>query len=334
MKLLILGGTVFLGRHIVEAASNRGHDVTLFNRGQHNPGLFPDVERLTGDRDGNLSALKGRKWDAVIDTSGYVPRIVRDSAELLADAVDHYTFVSSISVYRDFSQPNVDESASVAKLADEKTEEVTGETYGALKALCENAVESAFPGRTLVIRPGLIVGPHDPTDRFTYWPSRVADGGEILAPGNPQAPVQFIDVRDLAEWTVRMVESRKTGVYNATGPDVGLTMKGFLGTCQSVSSGEASLTWVPEPFLTEEKVGYWIELPLWIPESEGMPGHSTIDCKKAFSENLTFRPLTQTVQDTLDWSQTRPESHEWKAGLDREREQAVLHKWHQQARTF
>ncbi len=209
MKLLVLGGTVFLGRHLVEAATARGHSVTLFNRGQHNPELYPEVEKLRGDRDSDLSALQGRRWDAVIDTCGYLPRAVRASAELLADAVDHYTFISSISVYADFHTPAMDESAPVGTLADETVEEVTGETYGPLKALCEQAAERALPGRVLNIRPGLIVGPHDPTDRFTYWPVRVARGGEVLAPGRPHVPVQVIDGRDLAEWTVRMVEARQ-----------------------------------------------------------------------------------------------------------------------------
>lgn len=327
MKLLVLGGTVFLGRHIVESALSRGHEVTIFNRGQHNPDLFPQVEKLIGDRDGDLTALKGRRWDAVVDTSGYVPRVVRDSAELLMDAVDHYTFISSISVYRDFSSEDVDESVPVQRLVDEKVEEVTGETYGALKALCEEAVEHVMPDRTLVIRPGLIVGPHDPTDRFTYWPYRIAQGGDILAPGNPDAPVQFIDVRDLAEWAVSMVELRKTGVFNATGPEFRLSMKKFLEACQSVSDQESFLTWVSEKFLAEKEVGYWIELPLWIPSSEGMPGHSTVNCRKAVAENLTFRPLEETIQDTLDWARARPESYQWQAGLDRKREQELLRKF-------
>ena len=199
MKLLILGGTVFLGRHLVEAAQARGHQLTLFNRGQHNPELFAGVEKLRGDRSGDLSALRGRRWDAVIDTCGYIPRIVRASAELLADAVDHYTFVSSLSVYADTSRPGIDESAPVGQLADETVEDITGETYGPLKALCEQAAGRALPGRVLTVRPGLIVGPHDPTDRFTYWPVRVARGGALLAPGRPERRVAFVDVRDLAE---------------------------------------------------------------------------------------------------------------------------------------
>src|SRR3954470_5339632 len=218
MKLLILGGTIFLGRYLAEAALERGHDLTLFNRGQHNSELYPDVEKLRGDRDGGLDVLRGRRWDAVVDTSGYLPRLVRASAELLADAVEHYTFISSISVYPHFRSLGQDESAPVGTLDNPSVEEITGESYGPLKALCEQAVEQALPGRTLVVRPGLIVGPHDPSDRFTYWVRRVAQGGELLAPAGRDWHTQIIDVRDLAEWTLRMVERRQTGVYNATGP--------------------------------------------------------------------------------------------------------------------
>lgn len=216
MKILVLGGTRFLGRHIVEAALAGGHDITLFNRGQNNPDLFPEVEKLRGNRDGDLSALQGRQWDAVIDTCGFVPRIVQASAALLADSVRHYTFISSISVYADFSKPAMNENAPVGTMQDESIEEITAETYGPLKALCERTAEKAMPGRVLHIRPGYIVGPFDPTDRFTYWPRRVATGGEMLAPGRPDSQIQFVDVRDLANWIIRMVETNRTGVFNAT----------------------------------------------------------------------------------------------------------------------
>lgn len=209
MKILVLGGTRFLGRHIVEAALAGGHDITLFNRGQNNPDLFPEVEKLRGNRDGDLSALQGRQWDAVIDTCGFVPRIVQASAALLADSVRHYTFISSISVYADFSKPAMNENAPVGTMQDESIEEITAETYGPLKALCERTAEKAMPGRVLHIRPGYIVGPFDPTDRFTYWPRRVATGGEMLAPGRPDSQIQFVDVRDLANWIIRMVETGK-----------------------------------------------------------------------------------------------------------------------------
>ncbi|HEY7350332.1 MAG TPA: NAD-dependent epimerase/dehydratase family protein [Ktedonobacterales bacterium] len=325
MKLLLLGGTAFLGRHLVEAAQARGHEVTLFNRGQRNPALFPDLEKLRGNRDGDLAALQDRRWDAVIDTCGFVPRIVRASAELLADAVDHYTFISSISVYSDVSKPGVDESGLVGTLQDETAEEVTNEAYGPLKALCEQAAERAMPGRVLNIRPGLIVGPHDPTDRFTYWPHRIAQGGDVLAPGSPERLVQFIDARDLAEWTIRLVEARQTGVYNATGPDYPLTMGQVLEECKRQSGSDARFVWANEKRLLEAGASPWMEVPLWIPESDPESGgFSEINCAKAFSAGLTFRPLAETVRDTLAWDATRPADAERRAGIKPEREAHYL----------
>jgi 2'-hydroxyisoflavone reductase len=330
MKLLILGGTVFLGRALVEAARARGHEVTLFNRGRHNADLFPEVAKLRGDRNGDLDALKGRQWDAVIDTCGYVPREVRPSAELLADSVSHYTFISSISVYSDFSQPDMDESGPLGVLEDETTEEVTGETYGPLKALCERAAEAALPGRTLHIRPGLIVGPHDPSDRFTYWPRRIAQGGDVLAPAPPDQLVQWIDVRDLAEWNIRLVEQGVTGIYNATGPDAPLTMQRLLETCRAVTGSAARLVWVDEAFLLEQGAVPWMEIPLWVPASEGA-GFSAVNCRKAIASGLTFRPLADTVRDTLAWDATRPQDAELRAGLKPEKEAALLQAWRDRA---
>jgi 2'-hydroxyisoflavone reductase len=330
MNLLILGGTVFLGRHLVEAALARGHAVTLFNRGQHNPDLFPEVERLRGDRDGDLQALEGRRWDAVVDTCGYVPRVVRASAEMLAPNVDHYTFISSISVYADTSKPGIDEQAPVGTLDDPTTEEVTGESYGPLKALCEQAAEVTMPGRVLNIRPGLIVGPHDPTDRFTYWVRRVAEGGEVLAPGDPDAPVQVIDARDLAGWTIRMIEQRQTGVFNATGPAERLRMADLLTTCRQVSRSDATFVWLDDAFLLEAGAGPWIEVPLWIPATDGQSdGLLDIDIAKARAAGLTFRDIADTVRDTLAWDRTRPADTERRAGLAPERERALLQAWHE-----
>ncbi|MBI3732113.1 MAG: epimerase [Chloroflexi bacterium] len=329
MDLLILGGTVFLGRALVEAALARGHRVTLFNRGQHNPELFPQVEKLRGDRANGLDALRGRAWDAVIDTSGYVPRIVRASAEMLSGAVGHYTFISSISVFADFSQPRMDESAPVGTLADQSVEAITGETYGPLKALCEQAAEQAMPGRALVIRPGLIVGPHDPSDRFTYWPVRVAQGGEVLAPGLPQTRVQLIDVRDLAEWNIRLVEAGRTGVFNATGPDTPLTMGQVLAECRTASGSDARFVWVDGQFLLDSGVKPWIELPLWIggENSPQYAGFSDVNCDKAMAAGLTCRPLAETVRDTLAWATTRPPTIEKRAGMKPEREAELLRLW-------
>jgi 2'-hydroxyisoflavone reductase len=328
MKLLILGGTVFLGRHLVHAALARGHELTLFNRGQHNPELYPEVEKLRGDRESDLSALAGRRWDAAIDTSGYVPRVVRASARLLAGAVEHYTFISTISVFADTSAVGIDEDAPLATLEDPTTEEYRGPAYGALKALCEQAAAEELPGRVLTIRPGLIVGPHDQSDRFTYWPHRVAQGGEVLAPGRPERAVQIIDARDLAEWNIRMVEERQTGTYNATGPDRTLTMRDVLETCREVSGSDARFTWIPDAFLTEAGLGPWLEVPLWIPETPEQAGFFAIDCRRALAMGLSFRPLAETVRDTLAWNGTRDEAAFTTAGLKPEREREVLQAWH------
>ena len=327
MRVLILGGTKFLGRHLAEAALAQGHDVTLFNRGNQSDGLYPEAEHLRGDRDGDLSALQGRAWDMAFDTSGYAPRVVRASADLLAGAVEHYTFVSTISVYANWpAAPTIDESAPVGTLADPSVEEVNGETYGPLKALCEQVVQQALPGRALIVRPGLIVGPYDPTDRFSYWPYRVARGGETLAPGRPERPVQVIDARDLAGWMLRMASERATGVYNATGPAETLTMAEVLDVSRQVSGSDATFTWLPDEFLEQRQLGEWVELPLWIPEREG-PGVGDVNCGRAISAGLTFRPLAETVRATLDWLATRPADYSWKAGLTPEREAEVLAAW-------
>ncbi|MGI9057141.1 MAG: SDR family oxidoreductase [Ktedonobacteraceae bacterium] len=324
MKLLLLGGTVFLGRHIVEAALARGHEVTLFNRGQHNPDLFPEVEKLRGDRNGDLAALQGRQWDAAIDTSGFVPRVVRASAEALTNVVKHYTFISSISVYADFTKPGIDESSPVAKLADESVEEVTGETYGGLKALCEQAAEEVLPGKVLIVRPGLIVGPDDQSDRFTYWPYRVAQGGEMLAPGTPAHQEQFIDVRDLAQWIVRMVEAGKTGVYNATGPDYVLSTQQLLEECKAATGSDAQFTWVDEAFL--DSILEEVRLQPWVPDA--YMGMRAVNCNKAFADGLTFRPLADTVRDTLAWKAASPTADTLRSGLKPEQEQQLLQAWH------
>ncbi len=322
MKLLMLGGTVFLGRHIVEAALARGHEITIFNRGQHNPDLFPGIEKLLGDRNGDMSALEGRAWDAAIDTSGFVPRVVRASAQALATSVKHYTFISSISVYADFKIAGIDENTALATLADESVEEVTNETYGALKALCEQVAEEVMPGRVLVVRPGLIVGPDDPTDRFTYWPQRVSQGGEMLAPGRTDQQVQFIDVRDLAEWIVRMVEEGKTGNYNATGPDYQLTMGKFLEECKVATGSDTRFTWVGDTFVPEDEAN----LQPWTPDE--YIGISTANCNKAFAAGLKFRPARETARDTLVWKAASHTSGEMRSGLKPEQEKELLAKWH------
>jgi 2'-hydroxyisoflavone reductase len=328
MKLLILGGTVFLGRAIVEAAKQRGHTLTLFNRGQSQPGLFPEVEQIHGDRDKDLSLLKGRTWDAVIDTCCYIPRHVRSSAAALCGAVGHYTFISTLSVFDDWSKFNTDENGHLGTLKDESVEEVTGETYGPLKVLCEKTVEEIMPGHFTVIRPGLIVGPHDPTDRFTYYPVRVSKGGEVLAPGRPERGIQFIDVRDLAEFTVKATEDGAVGPFNSTGPAVPVSMETYLQTSKDVSGSDASFTWVAEEFLMEQKVGPWMEVPLWLPELDpSTAGGFTFNIQKAVAAGLTFRPLAETLHDTIQWAATRPADHEWGAGMKAEREKEVLQAW-------
>jgi 2'-hydroxyisoflavone reductase len=260
----------------------------------------------------------------VIDTCGYVPRVVGDSARLLAGAVDHYTFVSSISVYSEAIAPGADEEAPVWELPDPTVEEVTGETYGGLKALCERAAEVMMPGRVLNVRPGLISGPHDPTDRFTYWPRRMAAGGEVLAPDHKGRRVQYIDVRDLATWIVKMSAEHRTGTYNATGPDYELQMGRLLEECEAV--GGAEPVWVSEDFLKEKGVEPFTELPLWVPREYA--ALQAIDCGRAIEVGLTFRPLSDTVEDVLDWDRATRAGREPAAGLRPERERELLRAWH------
>ena len=338
MKILILGGTRFLGRHLVEAALARGHEVTLFNRGQTNPGLFPDVETLIGDRDGGLEALKDRRWDRAIDTSGRLPRIVKASAELMAGAVGHYCFLSSVAVYDNRSASDVDENEAVTQLADEGSEDVVAD-YAPLKARCEQAVMAAMSGRALNVRAGLLVGPWDDTARFTYWPWRIARGGEVLAPGRPDQPVQFIHARDLADWIVRMSEEGRTGTFNATGPNQPLTLAQFLTACRAATGGDARFTWVDEDFLLEREVISFTEMPLWL--REGRDGLLAMNIGKALAAGLAFRPLAETIRETFDWHESLsagPDNAlaklyrvEGKAGLTPEREARLLAAWHERA---
>ena len=318
MRILVLGGTKFLGRHVVDAALARGHDVTLFNRGRTHPELYPDVEKLRGDRAGDVSALKARAWDAVVDTSGYLPRDVRASAEALGDS-RFYCFVSSVSVYADFSRP-IDEESPVAQLGDLPDDEITEETYGPLKALCEVAARAVFGDSTAIVRPGLIVGPHDPTGRFTYWPHRVARGGEVLAPAPAEEPAQIIDVRDLGDWIVSLCERRVGGVFNAT--HAGVSRGELLDTCRAVTGVDADITWVDPDFLVEQGVGQWMELPLWIHDPDALY-FDRVDTGRAVAAGLTFRRLADTVRATLEDAETTDT-----AGLKPEREAEVLEAWH------
>jgi len=321
LRLLLLGGPNFVGRALIEAALARGHEVTTFNRGQTNAGAFSEVEELYGDRGGDLGPLHGRAWDAVLDTSANVPQHPLASAELLADAVEHYTVVSSISVYADRSRP-IDEEAGLNTLAEgQPDDELLADyaNYGALKALCEQAVGEHFAGRALVVRPGLIVGPHDPTDRFTYWPRRVERGGPVLAPAPADNPVQVIDVRDLAEWILRMVEHGRTGVFNATSPPGALDFGLMLEAC-----GARDVVWVDEAFLLQRAVEPWSDLPVWIPPGDpDMRYFLRVDVSRAVAAGLTFRPLAETARDVPEWTGN--------AGLSPEREAGLLAEWERAA---
>ena len=318
MKLLLLGGPRFLGRAVTDAALAAGHEITFFNRGATNPELYPEVERLVGDRTGDLAALRDRSWDAVIDTCGYLPNVVRASAEALSDSAV-YCFVSSVSVYEDFTSVN-DEGSAVAKLGDLPADAVTEESYGPLKALCEDAVRDVFDRRALVVRPGLIVGPHDPTGRFTYWPHRIARGGEVLAPAPPESPTQVIDVRDLAAWMVELCARGADGTFNATHP--GVSWEQLLDTCRRVAASAAEITWVSPEFLVEQEVGEWMELPLWLVDP-ALEYADRVDVSRALEAGLTFRPLEETVRGTLDQAETTEA-----AGLRPERETELLAAWH------
>jgi len=333
MNLLVLGGMRFLGRALVDAASARGHRVTMFNRGR-SAAPPAGVEHVTGDRDGGLGALDGRRFDAVLDTSGYVPRTVGDAARRFAEAADHYVFTSSISVYASHD-PHQDEDAPVATLGDPSVEEMTGETYGGLKALCERAVEDAMPGRAAIVRAGLIVGPFDYTDRFPYWVRHMAGDAETLAPGDPNAPVQLIDVRDLAEWMIRLAETRTAGVFNATGPAEPLTLGALLDRLRAALGGRTTLTWVDDAFLLERGVVPWNELPLWVPPEAA--GFLTCDIRRALSAGLRFRPIEDTARAVHAWDAARTDADRAAvqggitgATLAPARERELLDAWHVQ----
>ena len=334
MKILIIGGTIFLGRHLIEAALERGHEVSMFNRGMHNPELFPQVEKLRGNRAEDLSALQGKTWDAAFDTCGYVPSVVRKSVEALRDSVEHYTFVSSCSVYGDFDPNGSDESFPVAQITPEQVAEAEkldtgkrakavsyGAAYGGLKALCEQAAEELMLGRVLNVRAGLIVGKYDSVERFTYWTKRVSEGGTILAPGKPNRRVRVINARDLADWIVRMAENRKAGIYNATGAEDGLTMEKMLTEMRDASASDAEFVWASDDFLDEQKVEAWTEMPLWIPEQYN--GIFEVKNDKAINDGLKFRPLSETIKETLDWIRVRGDEP-LKVGMEPEREKELL----------
>jgi len=337
LRILILGGTGFTGPIQVRYALSRGHQVSVFNRGRTHPGELPkEAEQLLGDRNGKLDSLRGRKWDVVIDNPTTLPVWVRDAAEILKGNVDRYVFISTISVYADTSRLGMDETAPLAKYNGADAMKETSATmrannfalYGPLKALSEAEAEKWFPGKTLIIRPGYIVGPGDESDRFTYWPVRVERGGEVLAPGTPADPIQIIDARDLAEWTIRMVEQRTTGSFNAVGPKSKLAMGRMLDDIRKATNSAARFTWVDDKFLTSSKI--IDDIPIWTSPHGPEIGYSTMNINKAVSHGLTFRPLSDTTRATLDWFRKQPTSRQLKmrAGIKAEREAEVLAAWH------
>lgn len=305
MKILVIGGSRFVGYYMVEAALRAGHEVTMFNRGASNPGIFQDVEEIHGDRDGDLHLLNGRKWDAVVDTCGFFPRLVGASAEALKDAVDFYCFISTISVYTDYGSDGIDENTSVGTIEDETVEDIGGGAYGPLKVLCEKAVDKHFPNRAIHVRSGLIVGPRDTRNRLNYWVDRLHRGGEVLAPHAPDSLVQFIDVRDLGDWTIRMTESQISGTYNIVGPRNPITFPEVLSGIADGIGSSPNINWVDGDFLQANGVEPWNNLPLWLPGESN--DFMKVSNAKAIEQGLTFRSLSDTAQSTLEWVIAHPE---------------------------
>lgn len=326
LKVLILGGTGISGPHLVRGLRASGHEVTLLNRGKRNPGMFKDVETLIGDRSGPLDMLKGRKWDVVVDNSGYFPAQVKRSTELLKDSSQHYIYVSSISAYADLTPPGIDEDYKLAELKDPNATEITNDNYGGLKAVCEKLVEQTYGERQAVIRPTYIVGPGDSTDRFTYWPVRVARGGEMLAPGSPSDPVQFIDTRDLADFMQVCVERKVNGRYNVCNPPGAVTIGELLQTSKRISKSNASFKWASQAFLEQHQVLESGEIPIWAPTTGKEAGATLVSSARAVARGLRFRDLETTIKDTLAWHEQRPaeEKAKLRAGLTAEREAELL----------
>jgi 2'-hydroxyisoflavone reductase len=330
LRILILGGTSFIGPHQVQYALDRGHTVTLFNRGQTNPQLFPTVEKLHGDRNGDLKSLEGRTWDVVIDNSATDPKWVTLSASLLQKSVKRYVFVSTRSVYQDTSRVPMTIDAPVFTYENTKVEAGKPLPYGLSKALAEKEAQKYFPGRALIVRPSLIVGPGDLTDRFTYWPVRIERGGEVLAPGDGTDPIQIIDARDLSEWIVRLCEQETTGVYNGLGPKYGRSMAELLHGIKAVTTSDAQFTWVSDyDFLAANKVRGYAEMPVWQPARNGREGFARFDITRELALGLTFRPLAVTAKDTLDYyhAQSPERQEKLRAGISPEREAEVLALW-------
>ena len=332
LRILILGGTGFIGPHMVREALRRGHDVSLFNRGRTNNELFPDLELLVGDRNNGLEALEGGKWDVVVDNSGYVPRQVEDSARLLAPIVSHYLFVSTISVYGDFSKP-INEDTAVGTMDDETVEEVTGETFGPMKAMCEKRVLSQVgAGRTTILRPTYICGPGDRTDRYTYWPVRTMRGGEMLWPGTPDDDIQMIDVRDLANFTVDCLEQKITGTFNTVTTPGSFKMGDLLEDSLAVTAADMMPIWVDTDFIAAQKVGADGGLPIWESPVGEAAGLTKVDGSRATAAGLRNRPTRETARDTISWWKTLPQdrTEKLRAGLSADKEAEILQKWREQ----
>ena len=330
MSILILGGTGFIGPHVVRHALARGHRITLFNRGRTNTHLFPEVEKLVGDRNSDLAALEGRSWDAVLDNSGYTPHQVGLSVDLLKDATDQYLFTSTRAVYTDFTAPVMDEDAPIGP-ADLPESEWTA--YGPAKVLAEREVERGFGAKTLIVRPPVIVGPGDRSDRFTYWPDRIDAGGEVLVQGDPADPVQFIDVRDLAEFYVHLIERQTTGIFNGTGPGSPLSAAELVYGIRAITATPMSFTWVDWDFLAERGQMPQQQLPFWQPPRGRYLNYGRIDSSRAIAAGLTFRPLAVIAKDTLDWHRARESGGEFRlrTGLDRATEARLLAEWEEAA---
>ena len=328
MKWLVIGGSQFVGRHLVAVLAARGDAVTVFNRGKTATQWPPGIELRQGDRKGDLSALAAGEWDAVVDTCGYLPRDVARMADTLHGRVGRYVFVSSISVYASFAQAN-DEASPIGRIDDADTETVDGRTYGPLKALCDQAITARFGDRALLIRPGLIVGPHDPTQRFTYWPARVAraaEGETVLAPGAPGDGVQVIDVRDLVAFMIAAVEAGRSGAFNATSTPHTLTIGALLEACATVAGTRPHWHWAAPEALAQCGLEGWSDLPVWVPAVDDHAGFALADTRAAQAAGLRTRPIAETIADTLAWYRTLPAEQQafTKAGLSPEREAAAL----------
>lgn len=323
MDILVLGGTVFVGRQFALAALSRRHNVTLFHRGTKGAGIVPGADEIFGDRDGGLEALGDRRWDVVVDMCGYLPRIVRQSAQALADRADRYLFVSSVSVYDMEGKESLNEDSEVATLDDPTTEEYAGPAYGALKYLCEQEVRAAFGDRSIIVRPGLIAGPYDPTNRFTYWVTRFAEGGRVLVPSRLDQPMQLIDVRDLAQFSVTLLERGTTGVFNACGPDSPKKFGDMVEACHCLNLG-ATPIYVDPQWLIDQGVGLWTELPLVLPPDGSTDALNRTDNSRAIQAGLNFRSWETTARDTLAWALESPPATPPRFGLDRAKEAEVL----------